>query len=452
MKKHPIFSLYFICFLWFLCSGERTVLADQQEFQAASSGNAFLDIGAGARAVAMGEAFTGIADDVTSIYWNPAGLGQVNNVQILLMHNQWFQNVIYEYGAGSLPILNGALGLSVIYVSYGSMDKLDEFGVNQGDFTAYDLNLGAAYGMKLLENFLIGAGLKMPMTVIDNESQLSFAADLGCLYKMPGLEMLQIGLMAMNVGTKLGEATQPSQIKLGLGLLEAVDGLKVGLDVNKHIFEDSLQINLGAEYLIMNTLTPRIGYKITTAETGLDSGLVGLTAGLGFCYSFQDFSLGLDYAYVPYGDLGDTHRIALSMALGAAPAKPSAASSSRGQSSYAASAVKTSDWNTSYTAPAAAARPVTKPLLPPGKVRLKKVGSRIKVSWQSSPSHQRYGYNIYMKKGGKGKYFKVNSRVMRKNSFTSKKMPRKRTYYFIIKTVDQNGKQSRGTVPKKLYL
>ena len=440
MKKILVFLLGITLVFW---SSSQKSRAEQIDFQAAGTGNAFLEISIGARAVAMGEAFTGIADDVTSIYWNPAGLGQVNNVQILLMHNQWFQNVIYNYGAGSLPILKGTLGLSVAYVSYGSMDKLDESGVKQGDFTAYDLNLGAAYGMKLLDSLLIGAGLKMPMTVIDNESQLSFALDLGCLYKTPGLEMLQIGLMVMNVGTKLGEATQPSQIKLGLGLIDAVKGLKAGLDVSKYIFEDSLQINLGAEYLIMNTLTPRIGYKITTAETGLDSGLVGLTAGLGFCYSFQNFSLGLDYAFVPYGDLGDTHRIALSVALGAAPAKPSAASSSWGQSSYV------SDRTNRYAAPA---KPRTKPLLPPGKVNLKKAGSRIKVSWKSSSSPRHVGYNVYMKKGKKGKYYRVNTRPLRKLSHTTSKLKPKKSYSFIIKTVDSSGRKSRGTPVKKLYL
>jgi len=445
MKKSLVFLLGITLAFW---SGGQNSRAEQKDFQAAGSGNAFLEIGTGARATAMGEAFTGIADDVTSIYWNPAGLGQVDNVQIMLMHNQWFQNVVYEYAAGSLPLLNGALGLSATYVNYGSMDKLDESGFNLGSFTAYDLNLAAAYGMKISDNFLLGAGLKLPMSVIDNASQTSFAVDLGFLYKISGFELLQIGLTIMNVGTKVGAATQPSQIKLGLGLMDAVDGLKVGLDVNRHIFEDSLQINMGAEYLILNTLIPRLGYKIITEEAGLDSALVGLTAGLGFCYHFKDFGLGLDYAYAPYGDLGDTHRIALSLAFGAAPTKPPAASASWGQPSYTAPPVTTSDWNASYKAPA---KPVARTLLPPTRVSLKKVGSHIKVSWKSSSSSQRTGYNVYMKKGKKGKYYRVNKRLLRKNSYTTPKLTRKRTYSFLVKTVDSSGRKSRGTAMKTLY-
>ncbi len=461
MKKYLMFNWAFIYFFGSLWSGGQNALADQQEFQAAKSGNAFLDIGTGARAVAMGEAFTGIADDVSSIYWNPAGLGQMKNPQVLLMHNQWFQNVIFEYGAVAVPLWKGGvLGLSAIYVGYGSMDKLDESGQDVGSFTAYDLNISAAYGMKFSDNLLAGVGIKAPMTVIDSEATYSFAADLGVLYKVPGWEILNIGLNIMNLGTNIGDATQPSQVKLGLGLIEAVAGLKIGVDLGQRLFEDSLQVNLGAEYLIMGILAPRVGYKITAEENRLGSGIVGLTVGLGLCHTFNDFGLGLDYAYVPYGDLGDTHRIALSIEFGAQNSQTSTSTSwsqstsppQQAKVSYGSTASGTDNAETyayqTYQKP----KPTVAKLRPPTKVYLKKVGSRIKVSWQSSTSRQRYGYNVYMKKGKNGKYFKVNSRVIRKNSFTSKKMPRKRTYYFIVKTVDKNGRQSRGTVPKKLYL
>ena len=447
-----MFFLFIICFLWVLGSGGQTVLAAQEEFPAAQSGNAFLDIGTGARAVAMGEAFTGIADDITSIYWNPAGLGQVKNLQILLMHNQWFQDVLYEYGVLGVPVLQGAFSLSVAYVNYGSMDRLDEFGQASGSFSAYDLNISVAYGMKFSDNFLAGAGIKLPFTNIDNESQVSLATDLGMLYKVPGFETLQIGLNIMNLGTRVGKATQPSQVKLGFGLVDAIPGLKAGVDIGKRLFEDSLQINVGAEYLIMDTLAPRIGYKITTEESGLGSGIMGLSTGLGLCHKFHDFALGLDYAYVPYGDLGDTHRIALMLELGAAQTAKSVRSVSRGQSITRATPVKVSDWRSTVQKKPAAPRQVKAALLPPKKVTLKKAGSRIKVSWTSSPSPQRYGYNVYMKTGKKGNYYRVNSQLLRKNSYTGKKLTRKRIYYFIVKTADKYGNKSRGTTPKKLYL
>ncbi|MCK5219380.1 PorV/PorQ family protein, partial [bacterium] len=434
-KKHSMLSMLVICFLWVLWSSGQTVLAAQEEFLAAQSGNAFLDIGTGARAVAMGEAFTGIADDVSSIYWNPAGLGQVKNLQILLMHNQWFQDVLYEYGAFGVPVLRGVFGLSVTYVNYGSMDRLDELGQTSGSFTAYDLNISAAYGREFSDNFLAGVGMKLPFTNIDDETQVSLAADFGMLYKVPGFETLQIGLNIMNLGTRVGKATQPSQVKLGLGLVEAIAGLKAGVDIGKRLFEDSLQVNVGAEYLLMDILAPRIGYKITTEESGLGIDIVGLTVGLGLRHKVRDFSLGLDYAYVPYGDLGNTHRIALMLESGVSSTAQSArAVSQRRSTSGATPAVRVSEWRPSASKKPAASRRVKAALLPPKKVILKKAGSRIKVIWTSSPSPQRYGYNVYMKTGKKGKYYKLNSSLLRTNSYTVKKLKLKRAYYFIVKT------------------
>ena len=58
-----------------------------------TSGNAMLKIGVGARATSMGEASVAATDDVTSIYWNPAGLVLVRNSQISAMHIEWFDDI-----------------------------------------------------------------------------------------------------------------------------------------------------------------------------------------------------------------------------------------------------------------------------------------------------------------------------------------------------------------------
>nr|HPI73656.1 hypothetical protein [bacterium] len=50
---------------------------------------AFLEIGVGARAMAMGGAYTSIANDATALYWNPAGIAWMNGVQCELAHNEW---------------------------------------------------------------------------------------------------------------------------------------------------------------------------------------------------------------------------------------------------------------------------------------------------------------------------------------------------------------------------
>ncbi len=61
----------------------------------AGNGNStanFLLSGPGSRARGMGNAYTGVAADITSIYWNPAGLGQLTNREIIFTQNTGFAN------------------------------------------------------------------------------------------------------------------------------------------------------------------------------------------------------------------------------------------------------------------------------------------------------------------------------------------------------------------------
>ena len=53
----------------------------------------FLKIGVGAKAIGMGESQVADADDLYAIYWNPAGLAQLQRPQLGLMHNEWFDGL-----------------------------------------------------------------------------------------------------------------------------------------------------------------------------------------------------------------------------------------------------------------------------------------------------------------------------------------------------------------------
>src|ERR1700739_1398393 len=80
--------------------------------------NEFLNIGAGARGMAMGNAQAGSVDDATAGYWNPAGLVHVkNNSQVSLMHSEYFAGIgKYDFGAVALPIDSNkrTIGLTVL--------------------------------------------------------------------------------------------------------------------------------------------------------------------------------------------------------------------------------------------------------------------------------------------------------------------------------------------------
>jgi hypothetical protein len=80
--------------------------------------NEFLNIGAGARGLAMGSAQVASASDATAGYWNPAGLTGVKNVPNLnLMHAEYFAGIAkYDYAALAIPVNDNkrTIGLSVL--------------------------------------------------------------------------------------------------------------------------------------------------------------------------------------------------------------------------------------------------------------------------------------------------------------------------------------------------
>lgn len=447
----------------------------QQEFDAAKNSNAFLDIGAGARAVGMGEAFTGVSGDVTSLYWNPAGLGRLSNPQFSFMHNQWFQNTAYEYGAIGVPLGSGAaLAGSLTYMNYGALEGFDTAGQTTGSFSAYDMNLTLGLGVELAPGFRGGAALNLPMSVVNNESLSSMAFDLGAQLDIPGARGLTAGLALKNLGGSVGNGSQPSQIKFGLGWSQVVEGLAFGLDVGKHFNESAMQISAGAEYCVEQTLSLRAGYKTFSEESGLGSGLAGLTLGVGLNLGLDALGLKIDYAFSPYGELGSTHRIGFVADLGGAPkhaaatasmwntpaAKPAPAASNITPPAFLPSTgaaleapAAPSEAEPEYQAVPAPQTPAFEPparLPNPKKVTLKKLkNGAVKLTWNSADPASRYNrYNIYMKHGSK--IFKLNRKPVAKTSFTTRKLPRKAAYQFVVKTVGDQGMESSGSQPVSL--
>ena len=72
----------------------------------------FLKSGVGSRAVSMGNAFGGLADDITAMYWNPAGRAQLTNREFSVTHNESFQGIRDDFAGYAFPYKNGVLGIA----------------------------------------------------------------------------------------------------------------------------------------------------------------------------------------------------------------------------------------------------------------------------------------------------------------------------------------------------
>ena len=279
-----------------------------------TSGGSVLSIPVGARAIGMGEAYTAMADDVSSLYWNPAGLALLNQSQASFMYNQWLQDLTYSNLAVATPLENGGLGASLSYLSYGKIQGYDDSGNPNGNINAYNgvATLGGAW---LGDIWSLGANLKGVQGSLADVKATGFAGDLGATLMYPKEVMggtIRMGATLRNLGTGLKYIDQidpfPRELRVGIAALEMVDRkLNLSFDYGKQRDLDSAYYT-GAEYWVMpKRVALRAGYVSSQAEGN------GLRAGIGLRVK----DLSFDYAFSSYGDLGMTHRYELTFRFGA---------------------------------------------------------------------------------------------------------------------------------------
>lgn len=278
--------------------------------EAGTTGAQFLKIGCGVRAIGMGEAYSAIADEISAFYWNPAGLNQIEGREISAMHASWLESMNYDYVAYAQPVKRGAIGASINYLSMAKIDRMDEYRQEDGTFSPYDLAINVTYAREL-GPVMSGVTFKFIQQELDGENATGYAVDLGLLYNL--FTKTRLALVVKNIGPEIKfieeGAPLPLNIRLGLSY-QLKQNLIFALDSVAPIDED-ISINVGGEYIFSGIkkfpISCRIGYRTATAAN-LDS-LSGLCGGIGFILH----GINVDYAWVPYGDLGDTHRISLGM-------------------------------------------------------------------------------------------------------------------------------------------
>ena len=124
-KKIPTFILIFILMLLFFFSSQSSAFFNQDQTGTYSAD--FLNIGVGAKAAAMGNAYVGLANDVTAIYWNPSGLVQLAEPQIIFSHTRWFSDIRYEYLGLALPLSSrNVVAGGVMYLHMGTTLGYDD--------------------------------------------------------------------------------------------------------------------------------------------------------------------------------------------------------------------------------------------------------------------------------------------------------------------------------------
>lgn len=275
--------------------------------KAGTNGAPFLQIAAGARAAALGGAYTALADDAASLMWNPAGLARVRRAELAATHTQWLQNADHDFLAGAIPTRWGTLGVGAVTLSVPDIPKrLTDTDAADGSFESRDAAYSIGYGRTVGTRWSLGLSAQYIRRALDGTSAAAPAASLGAQWKTP-FSFLTLGASLRNIGGDItfNEEGDPLPMTTSVGAAARFlkDRLALALDA-RSVRDQDPSFGLGMEY------APRLFKDGTGAlRAGYDSaagtaGGTGLTLGAGLGFS----RWGLDVSWAPYGALGDSLR------------------------------------------------------------------------------------------------------------------------------------------------
>ncbi|WP_337866017.1 PorV/PorQ family protein [Ignavibacterium sp.] len=295
-----------------------------------------LKFNVGPRAIGMGGAFTSVADDILSTFWNPSGTASITSNEVFFNHTDLYLDIKHDYAAFATNLSDfGTVGL---FVSVLSMDEMEVRTIENPEgtgefFDAGALVVGLNYSRFLTENFSIGFNFKYVNESIWHMSANGFALDVGTLYKIPILNEFRIAASISNFGTKMqlsgrdvtktiasgstGRDILNANLELDHFDLPLLFRFGVSADLLKsessrltlavdavHPNDHSEFINSGLEYSWNEIVFIRGGYN-SLFETDSEK---GLTAGFGLNYRLIDaIKIKLDYAYQDFGRLNSVH-------------------------------------------------------------------------------------------------------------------------------------------------
>jgi hypothetical protein len=276
---------------------------------AGATGAAFLKIGVGARAAALGGAYTALADDASAVAWNPAGLAAVKQAQATAMRAQWLQGTESNFLAGAVPTSVGTFALGVRSFSVDGLERRTaDTAANEGTFDsrddAYTLGYGIAIG-----RFGLGAGLTYIRQTLDGAAASAPAGDLGATWKTA--DKLTLGLAARNLGGDIKFDREgdplPRVVSLGAALSAAHDRWRLAADL-REAQDNGFSYALGTE--VVSPLSKNLSAALRGGYDSVAADAPGGTAGVALGGGLTWKNWTVDMAWAPYGDLGQTFRYA----------------------------------------------------------------------------------------------------------------------------------------------
>lgn len=260
------------------------------------------NFGAGARSLGMGSAATAVVNDVTSVYYNPAGLGLLPAREVVFMRAVLYEGANYDYlgYAQNKSKTAGGWGLEFIRLGIQGAEGRDEFNNPTGGFGYSETAFSFASGWRgvLHPNMSLGVRGKLLQRSLAGSSDRLIGVDFGAQAGPWMGERLTLGAVASNVvGLKTGDTDDKLPTLLRVGAAYKVVGpLSIAGD-----FSNDGEFRLGTEYAF-----GMVAVRLGMADQGLSFG-----GGLVFKNRYR-----MDLAVLSHPSLGMSQRISLGYRFG----------------------------------------------------------------------------------------------------------------------------------------
>ncbi len=300
----------------------------------AQEGAAFLKIGVGARAIGMGNAYTAMADDADSMFWNPAGMAQMKQTQMGASRAMMFLGDTYDSLSLGVPLgtvtrtetrrtgntqvsglarhNRGVLGIGITRLAQTPQQGRAADRSRTEDFDAGDMALSIGYARPLSKQLHFGFAVKRIDSRIADSKASTYAIDMGAVAFIGAARKWRLGGSVRNLGRGLQFGNQRSELPLSFAggvAVKAFRGFMIASEIQYRPHSNKFIFNLGTEYAVLSTLQLRAGFQRSQGEVGAaESPLGALGGGLGFKLG----RFNLDYSLTPFGELGSVQRISLS--------------------------------------------------------------------------------------------------------------------------------------------
>jgi len=298
--------------------GVNSAVAKDVNSKAGTSAFPFLKINIGARAVAMGGAFTGLADDESSLFYNPSGIASLEGDRFIAGYHNYFVDLQSGF-FGYIKQLDDRKYLAgyINYLNYGDFIRTDEDGNITGDgkFSGGDFLIATTFAMKYNDSYMLGITGKFIYEKLDEYSATGAALDIGGKYNSnrgryrAGIAVQNLGLQLSSLGDSDEKYDLPITVRGGLSVKPREVALILSGDLIIPIDNDPIYA-IGGEYTDFKPFYIRMGWNsfgsnYRTADS--DDSWAGFSFGVGFDHKQYHIS----YAYSPGAELGESHRVTL---------------------------------------------------------------------------------------------------------------------------------------------